>query len=102
MADNTALPASADALVAPGLDPALVPLIHSLKLKTACAVLNRSRASLYELIGLGRLDAVKNGTNTEITVESIRRYQANMPRANIKAPTPKTRAARKRRKAGAR
>jgi hypothetical protein len=63
-------------------------LIYSVPLKTAGQILHRGRSWLYEALGAGLLDAVKNGVNTEITVESIRRYQANMPRVTIKAAKP--------------
>jgi hypothetical protein len=63
-------------------------LIRSVPLKVAGQVLHRGRSWLYDAVGSGLLDAVKNGPNTEITVESIQRYQANMPRASIKPPKP--------------
>jgi hypothetical protein len=63
-------------------------LVRSVPLKAAGQVLHRGRSWLYDAVGSGLLDAVKNGANTEITVESIQRYQANMPRASIKPPKP--------------
>jgi hypothetical protein len=63
-------------------------LIKSVPLKIASQVLHRGRSWLYDAVGAGLLDAVKNGPNTEITVESIRRYQASMPRASIRPPKP--------------
>jgi hypothetical protein len=43
---------------------------------------------LYEELGKGNLDAVKDGPRTLITVESILRYQANRPVAVFKKPPP--------------
>ena len=39
---------------------------------------------LYELIGAGVLDARKAGGRTLITGESLRRYVANLPKADIR------------------
>ena len=39
---------------------------------------------LYELIGAGILDARKAGGRTLITGESLRRYVASLPRADIR------------------
>jgi hypothetical protein len=38
---------------------------------------------LYELIGAGILDARKAGSRTLITAESLNRYIASLPKANI-------------------
>jgi excisionase family DNA binding protein len=38
---------------------------------------------LYELIGQGVLDARKAGSRTLITAESLNRYIASLPKANI-------------------
>jgi hypothetical protein len=38
---------------------------------------------LYELIGSGALDARKLGSRTMITAESLKRYIASLPKANI-------------------
>jgi len=39
---------------------------------------------IYELIGAGILDARKAGGRTLITGESLRRYVANLPKADIR------------------
>jgi hypothetical protein len=54
----------------------------------AQAILHIGKTKLEGLVGEGKLDAVKNGPRTEITVESIKRLQASMPRATFKAPPP--------------
>jgi hypothetical protein len=64
------------------------PLTVSVPRRVAQHVLNVGRTKIYDLLGLGQLEAVKNGARTEITVESIRRYQANLPRATFKPPHP--------------
>jgi hypothetical protein len=63
-------------------------LIFSVPKPVAQRALNIGKTKLHDLLGEGRLDAVKNGPRTEITVESIRRYQASMPRAMFKPPPP--------------
>ena len=50
---------------------------------------DKSRSELYEEIGLGNLEAVKDGKKTLITVESIERYMRNLPPAVIKPPQPR-------------
>jgi hypothetical protein len=47
----------------------------------------KSRSGIYQAIGRGLLDAVKDGDRILVTVESIRRFQRSWPRANIKAPS---------------
>jgi hypothetical protein len=43
-----------------------------------------SRSGIYEAIGSGNLDGVKDGSRTLITMASIRRRQAALPPAKIK------------------
>jgi hypothetical protein len=50
----------------------------------------KARSAVYDEIGLGNLDAVKDGGKTLITVESIIRYCSRMQPAQIKPPKPKT------------
>ena len=76
--------------VLPAGDTLAGSLVYSVPLKTAGQILHRGRSWLYEALGAGLLDAVKNGVNTEITVESIRRYRTNMPRVTIKPAKPHT------------
>ncbi len=49
----------------------------------------KSRSSIYEAIGRGELDAIKDAGRTLITIESIERRQAALPRATIKPPKPR-------------
>jgi hypothetical protein len=46
---------------------------------------DKSRSEIYEAIADGKLDAVKDGHKTLITVASIERYIAALPRAKIGA-----------------
>jgi hypothetical protein len=50
---------------------------------------DKARSQVYEAVGRGELDAVKDGNKTLITVESIERYMAAWPRAKIKPSTPR-------------
>jgi hypothetical protein len=50
----------------------------------------KARSGVYDEIGLGNLDAVKDGDRTLITTESIIRYCSRMQPAQIKPPKPKT------------
>jgi hypothetical protein len=51
---------------------------------------DKSRSEVYEEIGLGNLDAVKDGAKTLITLESIERYMSKLPPAKIKPIKPRT------------
>jgi excisionase family DNA binding protein len=52
-----------------------------------CArIIGISRSMIYEAIGQGELDAVKDGDRTLVTMTSIERRQAALPRAKIKPP----------------
>jgi hypothetical protein len=59
---------------------------------------DKSHSALYELLGRGELDAIKDGTKTLITLESIRARMARLPRAKIKPPAPRRRRRRPRRR----
>jgi hypothetical protein len=50
--------------------------------------IGRCTATVYELIGAKVLDAVKSDGRTLVKMESIKRYVASLPPANI-APRPK-------------
>ncbi len=52
----------------------------------ACRTSGIGTTKLYELIGLGILDARKAGRRTLITAESLRAYLATLPPATIRAP----------------
>jgi hypothetical protein len=60
---------------------------------------DKARSEVYKQIGLGNLDALKDGNKTLISVASIERYVAALPPAKIKpsslryAETPQTDAA---------
>jgi hypothetical protein len=45
---------------------------------------NKCRSEIYECIARGELDAVKDGRRTLLTMESIERYMAALPRAAFK------------------
>jgi hypothetical protein len=64
------------------------PLRASVPKPEAMHVLNIGKTKLRDEVALGKLDAVKNGPRTEITVESIKRYQAAMPRVTFTPPPP--------------
>jgi hypothetical protein len=52
---------------------------------------NKARSELYKQVGLGNLDALKDGNKTLITTASIERYMAALPPAKIKAQRQKAR-----------
>ena len=49
----------------------------------------KSRSQIYEAIGKGELDAVKDGGKTLVVVSSIVRYCERMKPAQIKPPAPR-------------
>jgi hypothetical protein len=67
------------------LEPYAVPLREAMRLLG-----DKSHSTLYELLGRGQLNAVKDGVKTLITLESIRRYSAGLPPAKIKPPPPRS------------
>jgi hypothetical protein len=73
-------------------DPLLASLRQAIAIKATQIVLDLGRSKIYEELGAGNLTAVKDGTRTLITVESIRRYQANRPQAKFN-PAPRKRKA---------
>jgi hypothetical protein len=62
------------------------PLLLSIP-QTSQAI-GRCVATVYELIGAKELDARKSDGRTLVTMDSIKRYVAKLPTANI-APRPK-------------
>lgn len=66
----------------------LAPLVLHVRPKIVQAILGIGRSKLYEEIGNGKLDAVKDGNQTLITTKSILAYQEKRPAAVIKAPPP--------------
>jgi excisionase family DNA binding protein len=61
----------------------------TVSIKTASQLTGISRSKIYDAIGRGELDAVKDGERTLITVESLERRQAALPRAKIAPPKAK-------------
>lgn len=60
--------------------PLLVPV------KQACAIIGRGQSALYELIGAGKIRAVKSDRRTLVVVESLHEYVASLPPAKIAPP----------------
>jgi hypothetical protein len=59
---------------------------HAVPIRVAQMLLgNKARSELYKQVGLGNLDALKDGNKTLITVASIERYIAALPPAKITA-----------------
>jgi hypothetical protein len=52
----------------------------------ACAMIGRGQSALYELIGGGKIRAVKSDGRTLIVVESLREYAASLPAAKVRPP----------------
>jgi len=60
---------------------------YAVRIPTASHLLgDKAHSIIYELLGLGKLRAIKDGTKTLITLDSIREYQASLPPAKIKPP----------------
>ncbi len=62
--------------------------MHSVPLLVAGEILHMGRSKLYDLLGEGKLQAVKDGTRVMVTVESIKQYQASLPPATFARPKP--------------
>jgi hypothetical protein len=62
------------------ITPLLVPV------KQACTIIGRGQSALYELIGGGKIRAVKSDGRTLIVMESLREYVADLPPAKIAPP----------------
>lgn len=56
----------------------------SLTIAEAARTCGIGRTTLYEIIGAGKLDARKCGNRTLITAESLRKYIASLPAADIR------------------
>jgi hypothetical protein len=72
----------------PAGDTLLASLVKAVPQKKAQIILNMGHTKLYNELGKGNLDAVKDGNRTLITTESILRYQASRPAAVFKRPPP--------------
>ena len=64
----------------------LSPLADVVTRLEAQAILCVGHNKLYALLRRGELVAVKDGAKTLITIESLRRYQANRPKATFMPP----------------
>jgi len=64
----------------PLLEPALVTVPN------AARFLGQGKSTIYELMGLGEIEAVKAGARTLLKVPSLKRYAASLPPAKIKPP----------------
>jgi hypothetical protein len=60
--------------------PLLVPV------KQACTIIGRGQSALYELIGAGKIRAVKSDGRTLIEVDSLREYAKSLPAAKVAPP----------------
>jgi hypothetical protein len=63
-------------------------LVHAIPIDVTCEVLHRGRSFVFELLGKQKLQGVKDGNRTLVTIESIRAYQASMPPAVFREPPP--------------
>jgi hypothetical protein len=52
--------------------------------KAACENYGIGKTGIYELLGAGKIDAVKFGRKTLLVVASLERHFASLPKANIK------------------
>jgi len=48
-----------------------------------CQLVGRCTATIYELLGSGLLEAKKSDNRTLVTMESIKRYVADLPKAKV-------------------
>jgi hypothetical protein len=85
---NSDLPTAAPADISPLNSDLISALTFSVPKQATQAILHIGKTKLEGLLGLGLLDGVKNGPRTEITIESIRRYQRSLPPAVFKKPPP--------------
>jgi hypothetical protein len=67
--------------------PELAPI--TVTIAQCMRITGKSRSAVYEAIGRGELEAVKDGKLTLITFKSIKRRQAGLPSAKIAPPKPK-------------
>jgi excisionase family DNA binding protein len=55
----------------------------------AAEILATSRSEIYQKLGRGELEAVKDGARTKITYASVKRLAAALPKATIKLYVPR-------------
>jgi hypothetical protein len=63
------------------LEPFAVPLKEARRLLG-----DKSHGALYDAIGRGELEAIKDGAKTLITLRSIRARQQSLPAAKVRPP----------------
>jgi excisionase family DNA binding protein len=73
-------------------EPPIEPLVVSVK--NAAIILDAGRSTVWEMLASGELDAVKDGGRTKVTMASIKRRLANLPRAKFKPAAPRKRRSR--------
>src|SRR5262249_24298045 len=78
------IPAVAIAGIAAHVEPIFV------SVAAAAEILATSRSEIYQRIARGELEAVKDGSRTKITFESLKRIAATLPKANIKLYIPRS------------
>jgi excisionase family DNA binding protein len=61
-----------------------------LSVAATAEALATSRSEIYQKLARGELEAVKDGTRTKITFESVKRVAATLPKANIRLYVPRT------------
>jgi len=66
------------AAVAANVEPIFV------SVAAAAEILATSRSEIYQRIARGELDAVKDGSRTKITYDSVKRVAAALPKANVR------------------
>jgi hypothetical protein len=64
------------------------PLAIAVSIPVAGEILDKGRSTIYELLGLGKLRAVKDGDRTLVLIESIKEYQASLPVGTFAPPRP--------------
>jgi hypothetical protein len=63
-----------------------------LSVDNTAAVIQHGRSYVYDLLGEGKLEAVKDGKRTYVLIDSIERYQASIlaqPVAKFAPPSPR-------------
>jgi excisionase family DNA binding protein len=69
--------------------PIVAPLPPFVPVKEACVVGGFGRSKLYEVVGAGRVRAVKLGSKTLIDTASLLTYLESLPAAQIRPAKPK-------------
>jgi len=64
-----------------------------LDVEETSAAIGASRSTVYELIGAGALDARKLASKTVVTVESVEKFVASLPKAPIRPQGKRAKAA---------